>query len=260
MGGEKAMAPGPALQSTVSLINAVMRCSNTGWNERSVPYWLCFGALWGIVMNRGVVPDGDLDLCTYYGQDWKFIRHGFESRGYKCSKVLLNDVDRESALYMGFEPHDHSMPHICLSFWYLHDGIRYYCHDQHHEVHGEGVPAHGYSFKGVPDVLVDPGRENWSMVEWPGISGSVKVRVPTSPGGILDALYPAWAYRKQRYNPKDHQVIDEKCTSVYHGGAISRWMVHVDSMRQWDDAKHVGDQLKDGRARWLHAVTALRLG
>lgn len=247
------LGPSKKLESTLRIISSAMRCSNTAAGAQSVRYWLCFGGLWGIVQNNGIIPDGDLDLCCYYGEDWRPIAHAFKRHGYDNTKVLVNDTDKDKALYAAFESKDEDLPHICLSFWYEHAGVRYYCHDQHHEVHGVGVPEHGYSFKGVPAGLVEDTPENFFFCEWPGIPGSIKVRVPRSPGGILDHLYPAWPYRRQRYMAK-YEVVPDKMVCYHRGGAISPYMIHVKSMAEWANSRLVSDRLAEGRVRWLQTA------
>jgi hypothetical protein len=62
--------PSQALENTIKIINNAM-------NYAGMRYWLCFGGLWGLAQNNGIVPDGDLDLCTYYGQDHERIVKSF---------------------------------------------------------------------------------------------------------------------------------------------------------------------------------------
>jgi len=250
------LKPGKELQKTIQIINAAMGCSNTSWGPRSVPYWLCFGGLWAIIQNSGIVPDGDLDLCTYYGQDYHPIVAGFQRHGYHAERIVVSDAEPSNALYIGFSHRE--LPHLCVSFWYEHNGVRYYCHDQHREVHGVGVPVSGYYFKGVLASSVDPDQEMWAMVEWPGIPGSVRIRVPRFPGSILDSLYPAWAYQKQRYTPRDGVVDPTRVVSIHRGGAISPFMVHVKSMEQWGDEKYITGQLAEGEKAWLHRIKESR--
>jgi len=243
-----------------------------------IPWWMSFGGLYALVKNRGIIPDGDLDLCCMYGTDYTRLVKSLEGRGYRMSKCLVNDTDPSQALYCGFNhlesgndcPKCHgalgALPdgshckacggsgksgpiHICLSFWFPHSGKRWYCHDQNKEVHGVGVPPSGYFFKGVPAEVVED-ELFFRYVEWPGINGEVKVRVPMLAGTMLDNLYPFWPYKWQRYNVDAvHTIEDEKLSSVFKGGATSRFKVHVDSMAQWENAQHVSGELeKAGKA------------
>ena len=234
------LKPSSLLENTIRVINQV-------FGHASVQYWLSFGALYGIVKNLGIIPDGDLDLCTMYGSDYIRIQKAFEgSPAHYCmSKALLSDTDGK-ALYCSFGS-TQGYPHICLSFWYVNNGIAYYCHDQKHEVEGVGVPKSGYWFRGVPVSCID----EFKMVEWPGISQQYKIRVPRFPGVMLDNMYPDWAYKIQKYQiGKSHNVIPEKMDSYHHGGATSPYEVHVESMKQWADEKYINDQLEQSRLKW----------
>ena len=232
------------LEKTIKIINFVFRYAG-------LPYWLGFGGLWGLVRNEGVIPDGDLDLCTFYGGDWRRLVRCFQNNGYTLAKALLNDTDPKNIVYCGFNRE--GFPHICVSFWYLHNGIRYYCHDQHHEVGGEGVPPSGYFFKGVPECHL----EHFRMVEWPGIRQDTHIRVPRMPGALLDYSYPDWAYQKQRYNLLKHEINKEKTVSIFKGGAISPYMVHMKSMAQWNNKGYIDQQLEAGKNKWLAKLKEL---
>ena len=170
------------------------------------------------------------------------------------AKALQNDADPENILYMGFNRKD--WPHICVSFWYPHDGITYYYNDQNHEISdgNVGMPPSGLFFKGVPVSCL----QEFRYVEWPGIVQNVKVRVPRFPGAILDHCYPDWGYTKQRYTiTHGHQINPDKTVSIFKGGAISPYMVHVKSMSQWNDAGYIAQQLKAGRQKWLNRLKEL---
>lgn len=210
-----------------------------------IPYWLGFGGLWGIVMNDGVVPDNDFDLCAFYGGDWRRLVKALEqsSGRYTCYKKMLDDANPSQAVYLSFD--SPILPHICFSLWYPHNGINYFCHDGLREVNGE-APASEYHFKGVPDTLLEYTR----LVEWPGIDQRFKVRVPRFPGSMLDYCYPDWAYKKQRYNITKNRVEKDKMKSYHKGGAISPYVVIVKSMAQWRDEKYINQQLKEGRRKW----------
>jgi hypothetical protein len=232
------LEPSPKIETTIRVINQVM--------SRSVNnYWLCFGALWGIVMNKGVIPDGDLDICVMYGEDYNKIQKTFlcAPGGYTMAHALVDDVTGK-ALHCSFN--SKTLPHICLSFWYPHNGIRYFCHDQNFEVSGIGVPKSGYFFKGVPDSAL----QYFRMVEWPGINQMHKINVPRFPGAVLDNLYPDWAYRKQRYNIKNNNVEEEKMVSYHKGGAISPYRVHVQSMSSFSDNKGIEIELLKNKASY----------
>ena len=234
------LEPCKKLESAISVINQVM-------NYSQAKYWLSFGALYGLIRNNGVIPDSDLDICVNYGTDHNKIVKAFSgSPGrYNCTKVLLSDTDRTHALYAAFSSAA-GYPHICLSFWYEHDGIAYYCHDQKKEVEGEGVPAAGYFFKGVPVECI----QEFKMVEWPGIPQMTKIRVPRFPGRMLDNMYPDWAYRIQKYNVENYRVNEEKLDSYHKAGATSPYEIHVTSMAQFKDSRYIKDQLSKSRLRW----------
>jgi hypothetical protein len=241
------IGPSDILEKTIKVITLAFRTAG-------IDYWLGFGGLWGLVQNGGVIPDDDLDFCTFYGANWKRLKQVLESRGYTMTKALQNDADPENVLYMGFNKKD--WPHICVSFWYPHNGIRYYCHDQNFEVtNGSvGVPASGYYFKGIPESCL----QEFRYVEWPGIVQNVKVRVPRFPGAILDHCYPDWGYIKQRYTiSHEHQIDPDKTISVFKGGAVSPYMVHVKSMHQWSDSRYINQQIEAGRQKWLNRLKAL---
>lgn len=235
------LKPSQVLENSIRVINQVFNYSN-------VPYWLSFGGLFGIVKNNGIIPDGDFDLCTFYGEDYTKVQKAFKgSPGrYGMSKALVSDVDDGKALYCSFGS-ENGYPHICLSFWYEHDGIMYYCHDQRHEVEGIGIPKSGYFFRGVPKKCV----ELFMMAEWPGINQMHKIRVPVYSGTMLDYMYPYWPFKVQKYNvDSNHSVDAEKMQSVYQRGASSMYQVHVESMKQWDDRKYIEDQLSQSKKNW----------
>lgn len=233
----KELTPCKGLESTVRIINEV-------FYKRD--YWICFGGLWGIIMNDGIIPDGDLDVGVLYGYDWKKLVKRFNSYGYQLSKAMLNDVDQEHILYAGFEHNQY--PHICVSFWYPHDGYRYFCHDSQGCIpagSGAQVPSKGYSFKGVPAYAVDDQVLGFKMVDWPGLPGRCKIRVPVYPGVMLDHLYPAWAYRKQRYVVQEYGEIHRDRMESYHkGGAISPMRVHVRSMGDFNNPNFLAKEIE----------------
>lgn len=243
------LAPGEMIEKAIRVIDRAFRYAKTH-------YWLYFGALWGLCQNNGTIPDGDFDVCVYYGSDWKKIVKSFQQFGYAMSKALQNDVDKDNIMYCGFNKE--GWPHICLSFWYLHDNIRYYCHDQNFEIKsGVGVPPSGYFFKGVPDFFVHD-ESVFRRVEWPGIRQSFKINVPMLPA--LDYLYPCWPYIKQRFQILHHEVDanKDKSISIYRHGAISPYMVHVKSMAQWKDKNYIDNQLQEGRNKWNRKLKELR--
>lgn len=222
------VGPSDELERTFNLLIHSFRVSG-------IPWWLNFGALWGYVKNNGVIPDHDLDIQTYYGKPWKRIKTVLEGRGYTMTRAMLNDVDRGNAVYMAFN-HPKFL-HLCITFVYPSHGIYWYCHDNHFTVDGVGIPKIGYFFKGFPERLVKPGTLPLVDVEWPGISQQIKIPVPFDSGAMLGLLYPAWFTKKQRYNvDSKHTVIEEKMVSIHKGGAISEYMVHLDSMADFDNA------------------------
>jgi hypothetical protein len=237
------LKPGDLLERTIRVVQSAFQYAG-------VPYWLGFGGLWGLIQNEGVVPDSDLDYCTYYGGSYeRLVKSMSMSPGrYTATRVLLDDTNPSAALYAGFNS-SVGYPHICVSFWYKHKGIRYYCHDQRHEVQGVKAPPGGYWFRGVPAEAVD-GDEMFRMVEWPGINQQFKVRVPRFPGVILDHCYPDWPYRKQRYNIQEHKIQKDKMASYHKGGATSPYAVYVKSMRQWRNEAYIQNQLAEGRQKW----------
>jgi len=233
--------PGQQLENTIRVINQA-------FNYAGVPYWVSFGALWGLVKNNGIIPDHDLDLCTYYGQDYKRLTKALSGYGYGLTRCMINDVEKDKALYAAYD--SPKFLHICVSFWYPHDNIRYYCHDSGRELAGVGVPGIGYYFRGVPAHAVDS-PELFRMVEWPGIQQLYKIRVPRFPGIILDTSYPDWAYQKQRYVvDRKRNIHPDKMQSYHKGGAVSKWAVHVQSMAQWHDKRHVQTQLESSERKW----------
>lgn len=229
-------------------LESCIRICESALQAAGVPHWLAFGGLWGLVRNEGVVPDHDLDYCTYYGQDWKMIKKFFESSGYSMPKTILSDTDQSKALYCSLS-NDRGLPHVCLSFWFPHGDNYYYCHDQKHEVAGVGVPASGYWFRGVPKYLVE--KDVLRMVEWPGINQQYKVSVPRFAGGVLDHMYIDWAYQKQRFEiGANRAVLRDRCKSYHKGGATSPFEVHVQSMEQWNDKKYIDAELAKSMFEW----------
>ena len=244
--GHKPLNNYEAVERVLRIVQQVMSYSGT-------PIWLCFGALWARIMNNGVIPDGDFDFCTYHGVDYLRIEKAFKAAPgrYVLTKTLLDDTDQGKALYCSYGSQE-GLPHICLSFWYLHDGIRYYCHDQHREIaEGScGVPPSGYWFRGIPAPLVADEIDNFRMAEWPGVNQMVKVRVPRFPGMILDNMYPDWAYKMQHYEVKTGIIQEEKMVSYFKGGAISPYCVHVKSMNNFNNKAHVDGELLRSMLEW----------
>jgi hypothetical protein len=242
------LEPGKVLENAIRTIDTAFRYAG-------IHYWLHFGALFGLCQREGVIPDADFDCCVYYGTDWKRIVKAFSQYGYTLSKAMLNDVDQTNVVYCGFNKP--GCPHICCSFWYLHDGIRYYCHDTHHEIEAgqEGIPASGYYFKGMPDHYVAT-PDMFKRVEWPGVSQAFKISVPLMPA--LDYMYPGWPYTNQRYTIRTNEIIPEQMRSIYRHGAISPYMVHVKSMAQWNDSSYIKSELEKGNQTWKKKLKELR--
>jgi hypothetical protein len=236
------LKPGKTLEATLRTVDRI-------FGKLHIPYWLSFGGLWGLVKNNGTIPDGDLDFCVHYGVDWERVISMFERFGWAKSKVMLNDTDHKHAVYFGFNKK--GFPHMCVSCWFLHDGIRYYCHDQNRDLcQGTiGVPKSGYYFKGVPAIHTD-GEYSFKKVEWPGISGITKVCVPVMAGAMMDYMYPCWEFRKQRYTPIDYEPQEDKMVSIWKSGAMSPYMVHVRSMDEWNDKGKIDNQLRVSRIKW----------
>jgi hypothetical protein len=220
-----------------------------------------------IAKKDGIIPDGDIDICTYYehADRWKVIKERFESQGFNMSKAILNDVDPSRIMYCGFNwkekqtreqyASEEFYPHICVSFWYLHNGIRYYCHDQNHELNGPGVPMSGYFFKGFSNEYICDDTF-FKRIEWPGIPGQYKVSVPIFPG--LDSMYPGWLYNQQRYIVDRFNVQPDKLRDICRSGAISKYMVHVNSMGQWNDENYIKQELTKGELAWKLKVKQMR--
>lgn len=247
--------PSLELENTIKVINSCFQVPPT-------KYWLGFGAAWSLIMNGGVIPDHDLDIQTYYeGQDWQRIRKQFESRGYTMTRAMVNDVEPDKVVYMAFS-HPKFL-HICLTFVYLAHGIRWYCHDNHFTIPAGtvGKPTIGYFFKGYPDyVLHFPGMPDdnpFIKAEWPGISQTTKISVLRCPGAMMDFLYPAWAFHRQRYNiDAKHTVIPEKMVSIHKGGAISPYMVHLQSMGDFANESKYRSALAEGQRNFkIHLKT-----
>jgi hypothetical protein len=242
------LGPSKQLEGTLRLLYEAF--GRTGW-------WLGFGGLWGLVMNGGVIPDGDLDICMLYPTDWKKVVSAMKSRGYVCSKVLLNDAEPENALYAGFNRK--GFPHICISFWYPYCDVRYFCHDEKHTSSGVCVPKDGYWLKGVPGWAVE-NSEAFHLVDWPGLPGSVQVSVPIWPGVILDHCYPLWAFKKQRYVPTGYgDVRPESCASYHKGGAISPYRIHVRSMKELSDINKIKSQSEVNKIDYYSRLKNLRV-
>ncbi len=240
--------PSRQLERTIMDIQTIFEDSKT-------PHWLMFGALWGLIINRGVVPDGDFDICTYHGIDWKPIARAAEAQGYQIKKTLLDDTDQSKAVYMGMFKDD---IYICLSFWFLFEGYRFWCHDQLNEVKtGVGVPSQ-YHFKGCPAWMVD-GENRFYKAEWPGIDQRYMIRVPVFAGSLLDLCYRNWPYLKQRYVIQDYKPEWDKMVSVndpvYNKGypdihANSPYRVIVKSMAEFKDVAKINLQLKASEESW----------
>jgi len=220
-------------------------------------YWLGFGGLWGLVCNNGIIPDGDLDICMLYPRDVEDVIRRFSAINYSNSKVIENDQDGR-ALYAGFNRPGY--PHICVSFWYPFQGIRYFCHDEKFEMQGRGVPPSGYFFKGVPAWAVE-NTEAFHMVDWPGLPNGCQIRVPIWPGVLLDHCYPLWAFRKQRYVLEKYgDVRPKQSKSYHHGGAISPYRVQVKSMAAFaNNPKGIQDQIAKNQVDYFSRLKTLRV-
>jgi len=211
-------------------------------------YWLSFGALWGLVKNGGTIPDNDIDVCTYYGEDYERLTKAFAGCGYTRTHCMVSDTDPSKALHMGFNRQ--GLLHICVSFWYKWGDYRFYAHDNAHEIQGVGSPSQGYYFKGMPAAIVDDERF-FKMVEWPGIQQMYKIRVPLFAGSMLDNEYLCWPYTKQRYNiGAKHQIEPENMASIHKGGVATRYAAHLQSMAEWDNATLINGKLAESEKQW----------
>jgi len=248
------LKPCKKLQKTLQIIDYVFRYTRTD-------YWIHFGALIAIAKKDGIIPDGDIDICTYYesNNSWERIVEMFKRKGFHMTKALQNDIEPNNILYCGFNPNEAQtkedydreefMPHMCLSFWYEHKGIRYYCHDQNREVTGGQVkvPPSGYFFKGFPAELVQ--KKYLKRVEWPGIPGQYKISAPLLP--MLEYMYPGWIYNQQRYIvDKKNTVETDKLRDLCRTGASSPYQVHVQSMNDWKNEAYINQQLEESRRQW----------
>jgi len=218
-------------------------------------YWLSFGGLWGMIQNNGVVPDNDLDFCTYYGEDWQRIAKAMKASGYEMSHCMVSDTDRK-AIHMGFN--HQKLMHICLSFWYKWGDLRFWAHDNQHEVKGVGTPNSGYWWKGMPAWIVDDDRY-FKMAEWPGINQAVKIRVPLFAGSMLDNEYLCWGYTKQRYViDRKHTIDPDRMASIHKGGVATRHTIHINSMAEWDNEAAIKAKFAESeRAWWARAKQAI---
>jgi hypothetical protein len=251
------LEPSRLLEQTIKDINYIFQ-------NAKVPYWLCFGGLWGLIMDRGIIPDGDFDLCTYYGEDHEKLIKFFEHLGYSLKKVLLSDTDTSKAMYMGFDNRDMSV-HVCVSFWYPYKNLRFYCHDQNNEVGARGsrgIPsAKGYFLRGIERSLID-GDDKFRMVDWLGIPGRTKIRVPRFPGYILDCCYPDWAYWKQRHNVGNYTDQPDKCVSINDhkfnknsfDHATSQNSLNLMSIGEFANEAKIDDMLETSRKVFLDKV------
>ena len=222
---QHSLPPCEALEESINIFNNILYDK----------YWLCFGGLYGQISNQGIVPDGDLDICVMYGEDYRAIVESFARQRYTMQRVLLNDTDQNRALYAGFNRP--GMPHVCVSFWYLHEGKRWWCHDSLNELRGVGVPS-VYNLKGCPEDYL----QSFRYAEWPGIPCRTKVRVPDKGPSILDLCYPGWAYKMQRYQVEHYRPQWDKIVSVndplyargrFFENAASPYQAKLKSMREW---------------------------
>lgn len=246
------------------LLEQTVRDIGNAFHGAGIPYWLCFGGLWGLVVNRGIIPDDDFDVCTYYGEDHEKLIRQFNNLGYTTKKVLLNDSDQSRAMYMGFDNKDLTT-HVCVSFWYPYKDLRFYCHDQNNELRtiGErGVPEKkGYFLRGIKRDLLD-GENKFKDVEWIGLPGRIKVRVPRFPGYILDSCYPDWAYWKQRHNVINYNDNPDKCVSLNDplfnknnfSHATSRYALNLMSISEFKNEAKIDAMLKESEKEYFERV------
>ena len=235
--------PSQALENTIRMIHKAMAYAGMGRK-----YWVSFGALWGLVKNNGVIPDGDIDICVPYGEDWTRVRKAFAGCGYTMTHCMVSDREPDKALHMGFNRP--GLLHICLSFWYKWGDYRFYAHDNAHEISGVGSPSAGYYFKGMPAWIVDDERM-FKMAEWPGIQQKFKIRVPLFAGSMLDNLYPCWGFVKQKYNvDAKHRIDEEHTASIHKGGVATRYSAHIQSMADWNNETLIKGLMAEGERQW----------
>lgn len=237
--------PGLRLEKTLRAIESVMSMAAT-------QYWVCFGGLYAIVKNNGIIPDNDIDICCRFGSDWKKIVKFFGQNNYQLSKGVQCDIDKNQVMYLGFNEKRgdpvHGL-HICLSFWYEAREKLWWCHDTKNDIKASlgniEVPKSGYYFKGLPkEVLTSP--DSFCRAEWPGIQGGTKVTVPLDTGTVLDHCYIMWQFKKQQYRPVEGKVQEDKLESIYHGGACSRYQAHLASVGDFASDKKYDEALKKG--------------
>jgi hypothetical protein len=236
------LRPGKLIEQTIGEIEGIFE---------EITHWTCFGALWGLIRNEGTIPDGDLDVCVHYGASWKEISEKAAKYGYETKKVVVNDIDKDKALFLGLIKNE---IYICLSFWVPFGDLLFWGHDQDNEVkNGVGIVSH-YFFKGAPKWLVS----KLVKVEWPGIIQNVKITVPLFAGSLLDLCYPGWPYLKQRYVIQNHTYQRDKCISVndpmYVKGskerAESRYTLNLKTMDEFKDVEKINKQLEENVEKW----------
>jgi hypothetical protein len=224
------LRPSLIVENTLNEINSILHDD----------YWLCFGGLWGLISNRGVVPDNDFDFCSFYGtKESLTYRQRFEAKGWTCGRVVLNDVPEADGirypLYMGFGKAGY--PHVCLSFWYPAQDKYWFCHDEKKEVkNGDEKPLSEFHLKGIPKEFL----KDFMRVEWYACNPKTTVRVPVMAGSILDLCYSKWAFRIHKYWPEGYQMDWGKYVSVndphwfkdINKGANSPYQVRVKSMAE----------------------------
>jgi hypothetical protein len=240
------LKPGKLIEQTIGEIEGIFE---------EITHWTCFGALWGLIRNEGTIPDGDLDVCVHYGASWKEISDKAAKYGYETKKVVVNDIDKDKALFMGLIKNE---MYICLSFWYPFKDFLFWCHDQDNEVkNGVGIVSH-YFFKGAPKWLF----KSFVDVEWPGIRQDIKIRVPVMAGSILDLCYPRWFDLRQRYVIQNYTYQRDKCISVndpaYIKGsperATSRYTLNLNSMKEFENTEKINKQLEENAKKWDEAL------
>jgi len=250
---DRSIPPGPITENMIKVIDS-------SFNRAKMPYFLSFGGLYAIMGNNGVIPDGDLDVCTYYGQDHHALEKAFASVGYEMSKCIIDDVTG-LALHCGFNPKrwDGKNLHVCVMFMFPHGDQFYWCHDSKHELSGVGVPTSGYYFKGVEAWYIENLESLFRMVEWPGISQKHKIRAPLFSGRFLDECYPLWGFKNQKFSIPRPGIVpkDGRLVSFHQGGAKTLYSLNVTSMKEFKDEDNILHQLNESEKAYWKYVESL---
>jgi len=191
------------LDSSIILVERIFSMLRT-------TYFVCFGALLGIIRDDGVltgdngnpVSTEDLDIGVMFEDvDERRLVSSFRKFGYDLYKVFRSDIDNKP-LHMAFVKKGD--PTIDIFSWVLHGGFRYHTYDINRE--GCEIPKNGYVFKGVPhNWLIS--CTDWQLRTLPQMKGErpidmkvsgikSKVKIPVQYGHCLDEWYPNWMRKR----------------------------------------------------------------